>query len=263
MTGTVAGLFRYPVKSFQGLAVDSLTLGVRGVAGDRRFALVDDSTGRILSAKVEARLLDGTIDEVVDGGVTMCLPDGTKVRTDDATASDTLSAWVGRRVTVTQSDDSEEPLAYDDRSRSYEMTFEPENDDAEHVVIPAPAGTFLDLGAAHVLTTGSLARCREREPGTNWDVRRFRPNVLVDVDDGGFPEDAWVGRRLQVGGAVLAVDQRTVRCAMPLRAQPDGIERDVNVYRTMAAIHENHLGVYCRVDEPGQVRLGDPVEPLD
>ena len=101
------------------------------------------------------------------------------------------------------------------------------------VEIPAPSGTFLDLAAVHALTTGSVARCQEARPDTNWDVRRFRPNVLVDLDDGGYPEDAWVGHRVRIGAAVIDVQLRTVRCAMPNRAQP------------------------------GVVRIGDPVEVLD
>ena len=50
---------------------------------------------------------------------------------------------------------------------------------------------------------------------------------------------------------------------MPNRAQPGGIERDVQVFRTMRDIHDNHLGVYAAVAEAGVVRIGDPVEVLD
>lgn len=263
MTATVAALYRYPVKSFQGFAVDSLTVGPRGVQGDRRFALLDAVTDKILSAKVKAELLHATVQEAPDGAVRVTLPDGRLLDPNDDEANAALSAWIGRPVVIAEAEDTAEPLAYDERSRSYEMTFEPPNDDAEVVDIPSPAGTFLDLAAVHVLTTGSIERCRAQQPATDWDVRRFRPNVLVDTDDGGFPEDAWVGRRVRLGGAILAVEQRTVRCAMPLRSQPGGIERDVEVYRTMASVHENHLGVYCRVEQPGDVRVGDEVEPLD
>lgn len=262
MTGTVVALYRYPVKSFQGIAVDSLSIGRRGVHGDRRFALVDTTSDRILSAKAEAALLLADASEAPDGSVTLRLPNGREVRTDEPSIHEVLSAWAGRPVRLVEADNNDEPLTDDSRSLSYEMTFEPEHDDAERVPIPSPAGTFLDLAAVHVLTTGSLARCREQQPGTDWDVRRFRPNVLVEIDDGGFPEDGWVDSRLRVGETVLAVEQRTVRCAMPLRAQPGGIARDVEVHRAMAAIHANHLGVYCAVTEPGVVRVGDAVDLL-
>lgn len=262
MTGSVSALFRYPVKSMQGGPADSLTVGRRGVDGDRRYALIDPQAGRIVSAKTEAALLMAHAVHDPSGAVVIELPNGSSVAADDPEAADVLAAWLGRPVTLNEADAGEEPLVYDDRSQSYEMTFDPEHDEAERVPIPSPAGTFLDLAAVHVLTTASLARCRETRPESDWDVRRFRPNVLVELDDGGFPEDAWVGHHLRIGDAVLSVDQRTVRCAMPLRAQPNGIDRDVEIFRTMNALHDNHLGAYCSVVEPGTIRLGDTVEPL-
>ena len=252
MSATVQRLFRYPIKSFQGVEVDELTIGATGVEGDRQYALVDDDTDRIASAKLDKDLLHATVSEGADGAVAFTLPDGATFAPGDAGVDASLSAWVGRPVTLTADDGAS--------SRSYAMTFDPEDDGAETVEIPAPAGTFLDLAAVHVLTTGSIARCAEAAPGTEWDVRRFRPNVLVDLDDGGFPEDAWVGHRVRLGPVVIDVQMQTVRCAMPLRAQPGGIERDVNVFRTMRDVHNNHLGVYCAVVEPGTVRVGDPVE---
>jgi uncharacterized protein YcbX len=91
--------------------------------------------------------------------------------------------------------------------------------------------------------------------------------VLVDFDAAGaeFPEDAWVGRSIRVGGVTADVLMRTVRCAMPLRAQPANdtdaaLVRDVDIYRTMDKAHENHLGVYASVRDAGTVALGDRIE---
>src|SRR4051794_11759841 len=174
MTGTVVGLFRYPVKSFQGLAVDSLSVGARGVMGDRRFAVLDATTGHILSAKATAALLQATASESADGTTSLRLPDGTEVSTDDPTTDDVLSAWLGHRVRLGMSADPNEPVSEADPSLSYDMTFDPEDDDAELVAIPSPPGTFLDLAAVHVLTTASVEQCRVERPDTDWDVRRFR-----------------------------------------------------------------------------------------
>jgi hypothetical protein len=101
--------------------------------------------------------------------------------------------------------------------------------------------------------------------------------VLVDTGPaaGDYPEDAWVGGPLALGekgepgeagdGPVtLSVLMRTVRCALPLRAQPaagpsPALARDVGIYRTMAAEHDNHLGIYCDVAAGGTVTVGDAV----
>src|SRR6188472_4464990 len=130
MTGTVAGLYRYPIKSFQGVAVDELTIGPRGVDGDRRYALIDASNDKIASAKMDKQLLDATVAETADGGVTFTLPDGRTFHPDDDGLDEVLSEWVGRSVTLTAADERDDPLDYDDRSRSYLMTFDPEHDDA-------------------------------------------------------------------------------------------------------------------------------------
>jgi uncharacterized protein YcbX len=51
MTATVAELWRYPVKSFQGERVDTLELRPGGATGDRLLAVVDPAAGKVLSAK--------------------------------------------------------------------------------------------------------------------------------------------------------------------------------------------------------------------
>jgi uncharacterized protein YcbX len=148
---------------------------------------------------------------------------------------------------------------------SYEMTFDPPDDTAEKFEIPSPEGTFFDLAALHLLSTNSLASCERAYPNGVWDRRRFRPNVLIDGDSGEqYPEDAWVGRSVRAGGVTIDVLMRTVRCAMPLRAQPargtdNPLTRDVDLYRSLNQTHENHLGVYASVREPGSIALGDSV----
>jgi uncharacterized protein YcbX len=144
----------------------------------------------------------------------------------------------------------------------YEMTFEPPNDDAEYLAIPAPPGTFLDLAGAHLVSQQTLDACAKARPELDWDVRRFRPNVVVSVEGlEAFGEDAWCGSAVSVGGAVLAARQPTVRCAMPLRAQP-GLARQRELYSAMEELHRNHLGIYCHVAAAGTVRVGDEVSVL-
>ncbi|CAN5500459.1 MOSC domain-containing protein [soil metagenome] len=255
LLGTVARCWRYPVKSLQGPEPGQVEIGPAGVVGDRTHGLLDRAEGaqdRLLSAKRTGSLLQGsaTDDEIT-------LPDGTVVALDDPQADDVLSTWLGRRVHLTS------PTA--GTQVSYQMTFDPPDDDAELFEIPAPVGTFVDLAHIHLVATATLRGCEAARPDLDWDVRRFRPNLLLDVDGPTFVEGTWLGRHLRVGTAVLSIDTPTVRCAMPLRAQPGGIEREPELFQAMNELNTvspNHLGAYCSVVTPGTAAVGDPVELL-
>jgi len=243
----IAELWRYPVKSLQGECVDRLAFGPGGAVGDRGWAFVSKETGALLTAKTVPQMLAGRA-RLVDGIPEIDHP------------GESVTRWLGRDVRL--------DAAAADTAVSFEMTFDPPNDDAELYEIPAPPASFMDLAAVHVMTTASLARCREARPDLQWDRRRFRPTILIDCDADGFPEQAWVGRRIRLGSLVLDVDMETVRCAMPLRAQPalgqnPPIERSTDIYRALDEVHDNHLGVYCSVAEPGSASVGDAVTVLD
>lgn len=268
MIGSIREVWRYPVKSMQGERCASLRLdagerSARGFEGDRRWALVDPSSGRAHSAKTVPELLFASAR--LDGQDTVItLPAGDELLAGDPATTAALGAWLGRDVDLV--------CASDDLRSAYEMTFDPPDDDAELFEIPSPEGTFFDLTAVHLITTASLAAMAGAHPDGQWDVRRFRPNLVLEVadpppldaaDPAAYPEDAWVGQDLSIGadGAVINVLMRTVRCAIPLRAQP-GIDRDVDIYRTMAAHHDNHLGAYCVPVAAGLVREGDTITPV-
>jgi uncharacterized protein YcbX len=230
----------------QGSPVDSVRVRPSGVEGDREWAVIDSDSGRLLSAKRYSALLQASA-----GGTGFTLPDGTAVAYDDPSVNGVLSAWIGQRVHLAHVEGSTRV--------DYEMTFEPPNDDAEYVTIPAPPGTFLDLAGIHLVSAQTLDACAKARPDLDWDVRRFRPNVVVDVEGlEPFGEDGWCGSSVQVGGAVLSARQPTVRCAMPLRAQP-GLARQRDLYAAMEELHRNHLGIYMDVVAPGTIRVGDPV----
>src|SRR5690606_21544425 len=134
--------------------------------------------------------------------------------------------------------------------------------DAEFYEIPVPPGAFVDLAPIHLVTTATLEGCRTARPDLDWDVRRFRPNLLVEIDGPTFLENAWVGQQVTVGSdLVLDVAAATSRGPMPLRAQP-GLDRPPDRNQAMVELNEampNPLGVYCTVSSPGVVRPGDPV----
>ena len=155
VVGVVAELWRYPVKSLQGERVRSGDLDPRGLAGDRRFGLIG-AGGVLLSAKSVPELLTAGArtegDEVV-----ITLPDGTEVSASDGDASALLSRWLGREVELRETGAGE---------LSFEMTFDPPNDDAELVSWPARPDSFLDSAPVNALTTSGLAQMTAVAPDT-------------------------------------------------------------------------------------------------
>lgn len=255
MLGSIRQLWRFPVKSMQGEQIVQVALEPGGMAGDRRWGLVSDD-GHLLSAKLVPELLWATARTEPDGAVVIALPDGTEIAADDPTAASALSAWLDRPVRLVQAEGSGDI--------AYQMTLNPPVDTAERFDIPTVEDRLHDLADLHLLTTASLAAMAAQRPDVDWDVRRFRPGMLIDAQapaDGGptFLEDAWVGQDIALGddGARVHVDQRAVRCSVPLRAQPGGIERDVTVFRGLCDANQNHLGLYCRVTGVGRVSVGD------
>jgi uncharacterized protein len=110
----------------------------------------------------------------------------------------------------------------------------------------------------HLLSTASLASLSA--DGTGYDVRRFRPNVLVSVDQphSEYPEADWVGGTVQIGTCAMRVTVPTVRCVVPTRPQP-GLDLDRALTRRLADRTNRFLGVYADVTTPGLLRVGDQV----
>ena len=123
-----------------------------------------------------------------------------------------------------------------------------------------PPGTFFDVFPIHVLTTAALELMARLNPAAAWDVRRFRPNVLVDTGSApaGQVEAGWIGRSVRLGSFTIRGEVPTPRCAMPMHPQA-GLGRDPSVLRTIVRDAGHCLGLYASVSEPGSVALGDAV----
>jgi uncharacterized protein YcbX len=123
-----------------------------------------------------------------------------------------------------------------------------------------PQDTFFDCAAIHVLTTATLDQLREFYPQGRFEVRRFRPNIVVETSDGGsgFPEDAWIGHTIQIGDHVqLSITGPCPRCVMTTLAQAD-LRKDSGILRT-AAQHTGVNVVYASVAHGGKILRGDPI----
>jgi uncharacterized protein YcbX len=124
-----------------------------------------------------------------------------------------------------------------------------------------PEGTFFDVSMVHVLTTSTLDRLRELYPDGRFEVRRFRPNIVVQpaLGDRSFVESDWVDRTLAIGEEVrLKVTRPCGRCVMTTLPQGD-LPRDPGILRAAAQHNEANVGVYAEVMQAGMVRRGDDV----
>ena len=234
----VRALWRYPVKSMQGEQLDQADVDARGLAGDRAHALFDVATGVGLTARRVHELLMASARLRDDGPPEITLPDGS-VAEDDAA----LSAWLGREVTLRSADSRE--------ARRYENPADFEDETGEWDVWDGSTGAFHDSGRTHVslLSTDTYGA---------WEPRRFRANVLLD----GSGEDELVGSTISLGDAELDVRKPVDRCVMVTRPQPGGIERDLDVLRTIHRQRGGCLAVGAVVTQGGAVRTGDVLHTM-
>jgi hypothetical protein len=124
-----------------------------------------------------------------------------------------------------------------------------------------PEGTFFDCALVHLLTTATLDRLRELYPHGRFEVRRFRPNIVVATSSGErtFVEDAWIGQVLAIGDSVrLSVTGACPRCVMTTLPQGD-LPKDTGILRTAAQHNKANVGIYASVLEGGTVCRGDSV----
>jgi uncharacterized protein YcbX len=124
-----------------------------------------------------------------------------------------------------------------------------------------PEGTFFDVSTVHVLTTATLDRVRELYPDGRFEVRRFRPNIVVQptLGESSFAESNWVDRTLAIGDEVrLKLTGPCGRCVMTTLPRGD-LPRDPGILLAAAKHNRADVGVYAEVKHGGVVRRGDRV----
>ncbi len=124
-----------------------------------------------------------------------------------------------------------------------------------------PEDTFFDAAVIHVLTTATIDRLREIYPQGRFEVRRFRPNIVVQLASGekDFVENAWINHTLVIGDDVrLNVTGPCPRCVMTTLPQGD-LPKDAGILRTAAQHNHANVGIYAAVTRGGTIRRGDPV----
>jgi uncharacterized protein len=272
LVGTIAELWRYPVKSMLGGTVSELMVTKRGVLGDRAWALRDQRTGRIVSAKRVPRLLQFRATYEVEptlesaGLVRIETPDGDTVYAGQENASARISGILGRQVRLENSARPKEKTSVDLDTVFGDVPVSQMRSGWTPETMPdyfqLKGGPFLEIGAVYLLASESVEHLHDLQGGTALiDRRRFRPNLYINTGtaSGRFIEDDWLGRHLTVGDSVVLGEfAPTLWCVGSTLAQEE-LPRDLSILRTIARDHSGCLGVYGSVVSGGLVRVGAPV----
>ncbi|MFF5210927.1 MOSC domain-containing protein [Streptosporangium sp. NPDC000396] len=227
--GIVRQLLRWPVKSLRGEELLEARFDERGMAGDRAYSLIDERdnhAGKRLTVRQRAEMLHwSSAYRGDDGTPTLTAPDGTVWEWRDPGLVDALAKSLGTPLSLRAADGQQ------DRGPTVLVTFE-----------------------------ASLAAL-EAELGASVDLRRFRPNLHLELDAPAFAEESWgPGTTITVGEVEFSVAGKNagpcIRCAVP-SWDPDGRERWPELQKWLIQEHENKFGVIMRATRPGAVRRGD------
>ena len=235
--GRVEAIHRWPVKSFAGGdTLERTAVGAHGLAGDRAHAAVDprDPRGRALSGRRAPGLLrwsaayavapDALLDAEDPPLPAVTSPEGTSFRWDEPELAAALAEHLRK------------PVELHRRPRG----------------MPDRRGTVL-------LTTEATRAAVEAALGRPLDLRRFRTNLHLDLEAPAFAEEAWAGRRIEVGELALRVTEPCERCAIPTR-EPGTGERWPELLRWLFRERAGLFGVLARVERPAIVAVGEPAE---
>jgi uncharacterized protein YcbX len=237
--GRISAIFRYPVKSMAGEMLDVARLGWHGIEGDRRLAfrrLGDKSEFPWLNASKLPELLlykPFHLDSNTNSKNVSPLP--THVRTPDGKEYELRSDELREEISGRHGSDVE--------------------------LMNLKSGIFDEatISVISLATVHGIAR----ESGRDLDLRRFRPNVVIETNDAGpFAEDKWVGRTLMFGegnsAAAVRITMKDERCLM-VNFDPDTAARDSEVMKTVVRLNGNYAGVYGTVVSAGELRVGQVV----
>lgn len=277
--GTIKEIWRYPVKGMAGEQVEKCLIRPMGLEGDRVWALRDIARKEIQSCKFRPELLRCTArsrNEPSDLHIDVAFPDGKLLGSDDATIHQRLSELVGHGSTLVPLQPLTELDFYrrhkiDDHTWLEELratftreTGEPFPDFSllpqqarDYVTVP---GTFFLVTPFHIITTSTLRYLKNLLPQADWDVRRFRPNIIIDTgsSDEGLVEQSWIGKQISIADSLIECTATAPRCGAVTRQQ-NTLDFDKSMLRTIVEKADQNLGIYGSIPQQGTLSVGDTV----
>lgn len=281
--GRITSIWRYPVKSMLGERLEQADIGELGLHADRTWAVRDVALDATTSAKrlpgllwLTARYAQTPPPEAGPGHapeVVITFPDEAEVTSADPGVHQALSRYLDHEVElrplppIDHRDEYRGPMATKTDLRTIfglqddeplpDLSMFPVRKLAEISRYTTPVGSYVDAYPVHIVTEQSLATMAALAPDSDFDVRRFRPTIVVDSPGTtGHPEWDWCGGTLHAPRAQLQPLIPTIRCVMPSHEQP-GLKRDREITRAIAAHSRRCLGVYGNIIRAGVVAQGD------
>jgi uncharacterized protein len=272
-----------------GERLSGAALGMAGIPGDRAWALRDEVSGGLTGAKKHPRLMGMSARFVREPAAGIRSPE-VRIGGDDGLDVSSASGDVDARLSAALDHPvSLWPLLPAEQLEHYRREAVPDGVEPGQALrelfgrtaeepLPdlkrfptvlasyhSPPGTYFDAYPLLIMTGSSVtAMARAAAAGgidASFDLRRFRPNLLVESDVEGFVENAWDGRRLRIGSAEVQVEMPCPRCIMTTHGFQE-LPRDPRIMRALVRYNDGNLGVYASVVRPGVVQEGDPVEVL-
>ncbi|MBR71639.1 MAG: hypothetical protein CMM30_01700 [Rhodospirillaceae bacterium] len=273
--GNIKEIFRYAVKSMGGELIDEAVIIDGGILGDRGYAIIEQSSEKIASAKMPKlwgpllELQAKFTQEPASGeplpSVSIKWPDGSEnINTDDE-INKKLSQALGRSVKITSTKPDTISLERLDPLEEEETIL-----DIGDIMME---GRFSDYAAIHLVTTSSINKLHTIDPDRSYEAGRFRPNIIIDTEDlgQGFVENNWVGKIIRIGEKVkIRITDPTPRCAIPTLAQAGGIKKDSKILKTIVEHNSQPVpllddeilpcvGVYGFILNSGQIKIDDTI----
>jgi MOSC domain-containing protein len=232
--GKILKLARYPVKSMRGETLDATSLTLQGLPDDRRYAFVQKNS-RSAFPWLTAREL----------------PELLRYQPRVTHSSGQATDPKGLAVSVVTPSGDEWPVDSEELRRELEVRF------GQPLYLLRDYRGFFDVAPIGHICRQTVAAIAA-ESSTKENFLRFRPNFLIDLENGSpFEELKWVGKILRIGQmARVAITEPDQRCVM-ITLDPESTESNPAILKCVVQRHNRCAGVYGTVLTPGEVRTGD------
>jgi hypothetical protein len=270
----VSALHVYPVKSLRATSTPTAVVEPWGLAGDRRWMLVDGATRKAVTQREQPRMTLVGAWPRDGGGLRLSAPDRAPIDVDVPPpgpletvrifagtlevrpAGEAADAWLSEFLGVPVR------LVHLDRPE-LRRPIDPRYARPGETVSLADGFPLLVTTTASLDALNALIAAGDHAHEGPLPMDRFRPNVVVD-GTAPWAEDGW--RRVRIGEVVFRVPKDCARCVITTTDQHTGA-RGREPLRSLGR-HRNFdarlvFGQNLVPETPGTLRVGDPLTPVE